>query len=62
MDATGDSWIPVIENVSSEGFKYNKGITTFAEKQRANWKDLLKGLPILDEFPEERKQRKKQKK
>ncbi len=49
-DRTGDSWHPIIENVTSEGFKYNKGIMSLAEKQPRNWKARLKGLPLLDEI------------
>lgn len=58
-DRTGDSWNPIIENVTSEGFKYNKGILKIDEKQPRNWRELLKGLPILDEFPEDKRKKSK---
>ena len=48
MNRTAGSWNPIIENVTSEGFKYNKGIMKIDEKQPRNWRDRLEGLPILD--------------
>jgi len=53
LNRTAGSWNPVIENVTSEGFRYNKGILRIDEKQPRNWRELLEGLPILDEFPQE---------
>ena len=53
LDRTAESWNPIIENVTSEGFKYNKGVMKIDEKQPRNWRKLLEGLPILEEFPQE---------
>ena len=50
MNRTAGSWNPIIENVTSEGFKYNKGIMKIDEKQPRNWRDRLEGLPILDQI------------
>ena len=50
LNRTAGSWNPIIENVTSEGFKYNKGIFEIDAKQPRNWRGLLKGLPILEEF------------
>ena len=30
---------------------YNKGVLTVSKEQRANWRDMLQGLPILKELP-----------
>ena len=51
-DRTADSWNPIIENVTSEGFKYNKGVVKIDEKQPRNWRERLKGLPIYDTLAE----------
>ena len=51
LNRTAGSWNPIIENVTSEDFKYNKGILKIDEKQPRNWRELLEGLPILREFP-----------
>ena len=52
-NATAGSWNPIIKNVTSEGFKYNKGIMKIDVKPPRNWRDRLEGLPILDKFPED---------
>ncbi|VGO18564.1 glycoside hydrolase family protein [Pontiella sulfatireligans] len=51
-DLTGDSWTPVIKNVTSEGFKYNDGIVVGKKEPRANYREILKGYPVLGEIPE----------
>ena len=57
LNRTAGSWNPIIENVTSEGFKYNKGILKIDEKQPRNWRELLEGLPILEEFPQNKRKR-----
>lgn len=47
-NGTAGSWNPIIENVTSEGFKYNQGIMKIDEKPPRNWKQRLEGLPLLD--------------
>lgn len=50
-DSTGDAWNPIIKNVTSEGFTYNKGIIRVDKKaDRENWRTVLKGLPLLDQL------------
>jgi len=49
-DGTAGSWHPIIENVTSEGFKYNSGIMKVDEKPPRNWKERLAGLPLLDQI------------
>lgn len=58
LNRTAGSWNPIIENVTSEGFKYNKGILKLDEKQPRNWQELLEGLPILEQFPEDMRKKK----
>jgi len=55
LNRTAGSWNPIIENVTGEGFKYNKGILRIDEKQPRNWRELLEGLPILEQFPKDKR-------
>ncbi len=52
MDRTGDSWNPTIKNLTSEGFTYNKGILTEQDRRPGSFRELLKGLSILEALPE----------
>ncbi|VGO18075.1 glycoside hydrolase family protein [Pontiella sulfatireligans] len=61
-DATEGSWNPIIKNVTSEGFEYNKGVMKTSKKDRVNWKQVLKGLPIADELEQALKKVPKKKK
>ena len=54
-DSTGDSWTPIIENVTSEGFKYNGGVVVAEKTKRANYREVLKGYPVLNDIPEDPK-------
>lgn len=49
-DRTGNSWDLIVENVTSVGFKYNEGVVRVEEKERGNWRELLKGLPIYEQL------------
>ncbi|WP_136060035.1 glycoside hydrolase family protein [Pontiella sulfatireligans] len=49
-DGTQGSWLPVIENVTQEGFKHNKGVTKTSRDNRSSMEKVLKGLPVLEEF------------
>ena len=58
-NSTGDSWNPIIENVTSEGFKYNGGIVIGEKTKRVNWRQFLKGYPVLDDIPADPRKRMK---
>lgn len=49
-DGTENSWKPIIENVTEEGFKYNKGVTKGSKTDRINWRDALEGTPLLEQL------------
>ena len=51
-DSTEGTWIPIIENVTCEGFEYNKGITKGSKKDRINWKEAIAGTPLLKQMEE----------
>lgn len=57
-DSTSDSWNPIIENVTSEGFKYNGGIVVRERTKRVNYREVLKGYPVLKEIPPDPKKKK----
>lgn len=59
-NSTGDSWNPVIENVTSEGFKYNGGVVVREKTKRANYREVLKGYPVLDDIPEDKRRKSKE--
>ncbi|TWT80215.1 Iota-carrageenase precursor [Planctomycetes bacterium CA13] len=54
-DRTQKSWRPVIQNVTSEGFKYNPGVVTLKEDVKGNLNQILTGMPILEEFEKHKK-------
>ncbi|WP_197171199.1 beta-galactosidase GalB [Novipirellula aureliae] len=49
-DGTEGSWVPVIENVSCEGFEYNQGVVKGGKEGRVNWKEWMAGTPLLKQM------------
>jgi hypothetical protein len=55
-DGTQGNWKVIVENVTEEGFEYNRGITKGNNETRVNFREVLKGLPILEVLEEKKLQ------
>ena len=53
LDKTGDSWTPVIRNVTSEGFPPGtKNIVTTEKQPRKDYRAILKNYPVWSDLPD----------
>lgn len=61
LDKTGDSWTPIIKDVTSDGFPAGTKHIVLTEKQpRKDYRAILKNYPIWDQLPDYLKANKKE--